>query len=237
VYERRDQRGLASSLNDDIPKVRYTLWYTLRGREERRFHKAEFPGIDARDWLPAAADLQVRVVEPLFSLLKTRLVPSYHGPTRIDAGDSDPDADTLANLRQGPAEVGRAIAENPKYLSAPIDGEALRRLCGLAHQYRFGVRVVWPPMPSELEQALLEHGALTHLQPQMRAVMQDHCLLDDGFDFNRVRTYTASSFHNDMIHLFGDGWEQRYASDLRDFLTTLVDRSVSARALDRQLAP
>ena len=31
---------------------------------------SQFPDIDRRDWLPAAADLQVRVIEPFFFLLK-----------------------------------------------------------------------------------------------------------------------------------------------------------------------
>jgi hypothetical protein len=40
-----------------------------------------------------------------------------------------------------------------------------------------------------------------------------------------------TSFHRDLIHLFGDGWEQRYASDLRGYLTGLADRSTAAAAL------
>jgi hypothetical protein len=35
------------------------------------------------------------------------------------------------------------------------------------------------------------------------------------FDFNRVRTYPAGSFNLDLIHIFGDGWDQHFARDLR----------------------
>jgi hypothetical protein len=30
------------------------------------------------------------------------------------------------------------------------------------------------------------------------------------------------SFHNDMLHHFGDGWEQRYTSDIREYLSGLL---------------
>jgi hypothetical protein len=215
----------------DIRQVRYTLWYTFRGRDERSLLKAEFPEIDGRDWLPAAADLQVRVVEPLLSLLKAQYLTLFRkGPARVPAGSSEPNANAASELRQGPAAVDEAIADNLKYLAAPIHGEVLRRLCALAQRYGFGVEVVWPPMPSELERALIEHGALRTLLGRMHSAMGDRCLVDDGFDFNRLRAYTAASFHLDMIHLFGDGWEQRYASDLRQFLSGLVERNVSAQA-------
>ena len=97
----------------DIRLVRYALWHTFRGQEERKFLKSQFPDIDRRDWLPAAADLQVRVVEPFFSLLKARYLAFRHrGAARIGAGlqDPNPNAPTDAS-KQIPTEVDRAVAE------------------------------------------------------------------------------------------------------------------------------
>jgi hypothetical protein len=217
----------------DIRQVRYTLWYTFRDREERDLLKAEFPDIDDRDWLPAAADLQVRVFEPLLSLLKSQyLALRRKDPARVGAGSSEPDADAPTDAsQQGQAAVDRAIADNLRNLRAPTYVEVLQRLCSLAQQYGFGIKVAWPPMPAELERALLQQGALVPLQRLMRALVADRCLGDEGFDFNRVRTYTASNFHIDMVHLFGDGWEQRYASDLRHYLSALADRHISAEVM------
>ena len=50
-----------------------------------------------------------------------------------------------------------------------------------------------------------------------------NCHIDEITDFNRIRTYTAASFHRDMTHLYGEGWEQRYAGDLRKYLSELPD--------------
>ena len=216
----------------DIRLVRYTLWHTFRGEDERKFLQAQFPDIDSRDWLPAAADVQVRIVEPFFSLLKARYQSLRHrGAPHIGAGFQDPDPNVPADVSKQAADgVERAVAEGRKTIDAPINAEVLRRLCSLGQRYDFRIKLVWPPMAIELESALAESGALLQLQQRMHAIMGDRCQIDDVFDFNKVRTYTISSFHLDMIHLFGDGWEQRYASDLRRYLGGLIDRSSSTEA-------
>ena len=56
----------------DIRLVRYNLWQTFRQPSERAFLKTYFPDIDRRDWLPAIADLQERLVEPFYSFLKQK---------------------------------------------------------------------------------------------------------------------------------------------------------------------
>src|SRR5215475_1145744 len=56
----------------DIRLVRYNLWHAFQQQNERDFLKAYLPDIDGRDWLPAIADLQERIVEPFFSMLKGR---------------------------------------------------------------------------------------------------------------------------------------------------------------------
>ena len=85
-------------------------------------------------------------------------------------------------------------------------------------------------MPAELASMLVGRGALTQLKQELNTIMSTGCQVDEIFDFNRVRTYPATSFHLDFIHLFGDGWEQRYASDLRRYLDELADRSSSSEA-------
>lgn len=216
----------------DIRLVRYTLWHTFRGQEEQSFLKSQFPDIDRRDWLPAAADLQVRVVEPFFSFLKARyLTLRRNDAARIGSGYLDPDPNTpTTTSKPVSAEVDRVVAEGLKTVDTPVNAEVLHRVCALAERYGFRVKLVWPPMAVELESALAAGGALAQLQEKMRAIMAGQCEVEEIFDFNRVRTYTISSFHLDMIHLFGDGWEQRYASDLRHYLSGLVDRSSSTEA-------
>ncbi|MBO0742461.1 MAG: hypothetical protein J2P51_13665, partial [Hyphomicrobiaceae bacterium] len=216
----------------DIRLVRYTLWHTFRGVDEQEFLRDQYPGIESRDWFPAAADVQVRIVEPLFSLLKAHyLALRQHGPDRIGSGSDEPNPDVPADAsRPVPAAIERALAEGLRSVEAPINAALLRRLCQLGQEHGFRIKLAWPPMPSELESTLVSLGALTQFQEELHTIMSTGCQVDTIFDFNRVRTYPATSFHLDLIHLFGDGWEQRYASDLRRYLNDLADRSSSSEA-------
>ena len=213
----------------DIRLVRYSLWYTFTRPDERSFLKTYFPGIDDRDRLPAAADLQVRIVEPMLSLLKQgyrRLHRRGSDPIAVGLRDPDPHApaDQSSN---GVGTLKTAIADARKSELAPVNAAVLRRVCQLSERYHFHLKLVVPPMPAELEKALTADGVLAQLEAHIRGILAEPCRIDEVFDFNRIRTYTMSSFHIDMIHLFGDGWEQRYASDLRGYLRGLADRSSS----------
>jgi hypothetical protein len=216
----------------DIRLVRYTLWHTFRGVDEQEFLRNQYPGIESRDWLPAAADLQVRIIEPLFSLLKSRYLGlRQRGPGRIGSGADEPNPKVATDAsRPLPAAVERALAEGLRNIDAPINTVLLRRLCQLSQEHGFRIKLAWPPMPSELQSVLVGRGALTQFQEELTTIMSRGCAVDEIFDFNRVRTYPATSFHLDLIHLFGDGWEQRYASDLRRYLNELADRSSSSEA-------
>jgi hypothetical protein len=210
----------------DIRHVRYHLWHTFQRDDERSFLKAYLPDIDNRDWLPAVADLQERVVEPFFSFLKAEYL-AYRGreAARIAAGtlEPDPSAATEASTPVAPEVMDVAISERLNTVPAPINSAALSELCRLSEQHGFAINFVWPPMAPEIERAMAARGTLEQLEQHIRGIMKDNCRVDDGiFDFSSLRTYTALSFHRDIIHLFGEGWEQRYASDLRRYLSALL---------------
>jgi hypothetical protein len=207
-----------------IRVVRYNLWHTFRQPEERDFLSTYVPEIGRRDLLPAVMDLQERVVEPLFSLVKQQYL-AFRGkpPGRIAAGpiDPDPDAKTDAAMPADPAAIAAAISEASRAAPAALNAAALRRICALSERYGFRIKLAWPPMALEVASALRASGALARLRLQIGLALGPGCPADEIFDFNAVRTYTTSSFHRDLIHLFGDGWEQRYASDLRHYLNEL----------------
>ena len=209
----------------DIRLVRYNLWHTFRQYDERSFLKAYLPDIDHRDWFPAIADLQVRIVEPLFSWLKRRYLAFRGGEAaRIGSGSLEPDPNAATDVAMvDPSALNETILEGLRTVPAPINTAALRQLCLLSEQHGFRLKVVWPPLVSEIEDAMVASGALAELEGHIRSIMADHCRIDEIFDFNRIRTYTAANFHRDMVHLFGEGWEQRYASDLRRYLSELPD--------------
>jgi len=210
----------------DTRLARYHLWYTFNQPDERRFLKEYLPDIDHRDWLPAILDLQERILEPFFSFLKDRyLAIRKAGPSRIAAGSQDPDPDAPLEFDAATKTITGDSSELNKLdlTPAPVNAESLRQVCRLSEQYGFRVNFVWPPMANELESALIETGILSQLEEQIRSILGDHCRLETVFDFNRIRRYSSSSFHLDMIHLYGAGWEQRYASDLREYLNALPE--------------
>jgi hypothetical protein len=209
----------------DIRLIRYYLWYTFKHPHERSFLRTHIPGIDQRDWLPAAADLQVRIVEPLFSLLKQEYLALRHKTsTEIGAGSETPDPDARTDSNGSNLDALKAaISEGLQVEPTSLNAEVLRRLCELSIRYGFHLKIVFPPVARELEDSFAASGALTQLRAR---ILEDlaTCHVHEIFDFNKLRTYTSASFHVDMIHLYGDGWEQRYASDLRDYLRKLAER-------------
>jgi hypothetical protein len=213
--------------------VRYYLWYTFRQPEERDFLSTYRPEIGQRDWLPAVVDAQERIVEPLFSLMKQRyLAFRKEPPDRIAAGgiDPDPDAKTDASMPADPAAVATAISEASQTIPATMNAAALRRICALSEKYGFRIKLAWPPMADEIASALRASRALSSLRLQIGLALGPDCPVDEIFDFGKVRPYTTSSFYPDLIHLFGDGWEQRYASDLRRYLNELPDYAPAREA-------
>jgi len=208
----------------DIRLVRYNLWHTFQQDDERSFLKTYLPDIDRRDWLPAIADLQERIVEPFFSLLKVQYLSFRRQVTRIASGTLDPDPDTATDVAMVDRNaLSEAISDGLRTVPAPINAAALRKLCLLSEQHGFRVKLAWPPLVAEIEGAMTASGALAELERNVFDIMADHCHVHDIFDFNSIRTYTVANFHRDMVHLFGEGWEQRYASDLRGYLSGLPD--------------
>ncbi len=205
--------------------IRYHLWYTFRQSDERAFIKTYVPQIETRDYLPAILDIQERIFEPFISLLKNLYSASKGtevGPA-IAAGSIEPDPNAAIESRTGPNELSERA--NLSLDVPPINEAALSGICDLSKQYGFELHVVWPPMPAELKSAMMASGALPGLERKLWSLRDKGCRLVSVFDFNEVRAYTG--FRLDMIHLLGDGWEQRFASDLRKYLSSLTVSSSS----------
>jgi len=146
----------------DIRLVRYNLWHTFQRDDERSFLKTYLPDIDHRDWLPAIADLQERIVEPFFSLLKVQYLSFRRQVTRIASGTLDPDPDTATDVAMVDRNaLSEAISDGLRTVPAPINAAALRKLCLLSEQHGFRVKLAWPPLVAEIE------GAISTTFPEM----------------------------------------------------------------------
>jgi len=212
---------------NDTRIARYNLWDTFRQPDERDFLRTYVPGIDQRDWLPAILDVRERLVEPFFSFLIQRsLVP------HIEAGSLSANADAPVEFAVR-AEVveDQVFGESRNLAVSAMNAEALSRLCNLGKNYGFRIEIVWPPMPSQLNSMLTSSGALTELEARIRSIMEGgYCDFGGFTDFNKIRTYPNLAFGNDLTHLLGDGWEQRYSADMREYLTSLRKKPTGRQA-------
>ena len=216
---------------NDARLARYHLWHTFNQPEERQFLETYVPGIAQREWFPAILDVQERIVEPILSLLKQRyLAFRTIAERRVETGSLSASAQAPVEFSARDEKAGgdqtRLLAGRRDLSMAPVNAEALTRLCGLSKAYGFRVELAWSPIPAELEHLLTSSGALHGLEDEIKSIMgEGHCEFAGFIDFNKMRSYPNLSFHNDMLHLFGDGWEQRYASDVREYLSSLLHPS------------
>jgi hypothetical protein len=214
---------------ENDPRIaRYHLWHTFNQPEERKFLETYVPGITVRDWFPAILDVQERIVEPFFSLLKQQyLALRTEDERRVDNGSLSASAaapvEFAARDEKATGDQADTLAGRRDLSIAPVNAETLSRLCGLSRTYGFRVELAWSPIPAQLEHILTSSGALQGLEAEIRSIMDDgRCDFAGFIDFNKTRSYPNLGFHNDMLHLFGDGWEQRYTSDIRDYLSGLL---------------
>src|SRR5215475_529393 len=204
---------------------RYHLWHTFSRPNERDFLRINHPGMSRRDALPAILDLQEQVLDPIVSLVKLRLAAARSGaPLTIPGGWIIPTAEApvMHSTNSDLMVEDQVTADERNLTLAPVNAAALTELCKLSTEKGFAMHIAWPPMPGSVAEALSSSGALLGLEARMRRLMQDRCRLGGFFDFNKRRPYPNSSFQHDRLHLFGDGWEQRYASDLREYLGGLL---------------
>jgi hypothetical protein len=200
---------------DDAREARYNLWYTFGRQDERDFLRTYFPGIDARDWLPAVLDIQERLIEPFFSILA-----QWRQPPRIEDGSLIANGDAPVEFAaRAETDDDQVFLDKRDLAPSAMNTEALRMLCNLGKKHGFKIDIAWPPMPAQLEKLLTSDGQFTQLETRIRSIMDDgHCDFEGFTDFNRIRTYPNLAFRNDLTHLFGDGWEQRYTADMVKYL-------------------
>jgi hypothetical protein len=210
---------------EDPRLARYHLWYTFNRPGEREFLETYIPGVGDRDSFPAILDLQERIVEPLLSTLKQQyLALRNKGDLHIDTGFLKASADApveYASRDESTAGAKDVFAGQRDLTMAAVNEKVLTSVCDLSRLYGFRIELAWSPIPAQLEAVLTSSGALSELETKIRSIMDGHCDYSGFTDFNKIRTYPNLSFHNDMLHLFGDGWEQRYTADMREFLNGL----------------
>ena len=220
---------------EDPRLARYHLWYTFNRPEEREFLRTYIPEITDRDRFPAILDLQERIVEPLLSLLKQHyLAIRKRDDLRIDSGFLKANVEApveFAARDESATGESDVFASHRDLTLATVNAEVLTRVCDLSRKYGFRVQLAWSPIPAQLETILVSSGALSGLETKIQSILDGRCDYSAFTDFNKIRTYPNLGFHNDLLHLFGDGWEQRYTVDMRQYLSGLR-HSVGAHVID-----
>src|SRR5262249_18819370 len=153
-------------------------------------------------------------VEPVLSLLRHHdRALRKKDEFRIDAGVLSASEDApveYASRDESALERADAFARERDLTMTALGAEVLNRVCDLSRMYGFRVNVAWSPIPAQLQTILTRSGALSDLEAEIQSIMEGRCDYSTFADFNKIRIYPNSSFHNDLVHLYGDGWEQRY---------------------------
>ncbi len=199
--------------------VHYYMWKTFSRPNEHAFLKKYMPTIDARDWYPAALDLQERVLEPLITLVK-------RGPAHFTTPPPAPDPNAPvepASRNQAAIVTQDDRLASPATLSlAPLFAASIADMCRLSRQYDFVLNIVWAPMPQRVEQGRVQSGQLGALEDQLKAVFASTgCNAGPFFNMSDVETFT--NFDSGAFHLRGSGWEERAASILARYIQSLPD--------------
>ncbi len=197
----------------------YYMWRTFSRPEEHALLKTYMPSIDARDWYPAAMDLQERILEPLITLFKR--APAHFNPPPPAA---DPNAPVEpASRNEAAIETQDQRLASPATLSlAPLFAASVGDMCRLSRQYGFVLNIVWAPMPVRVEQGRVRSGQLGALEDQLKAVFaKTGCDAGPFFNMSDVETFT--NFDSGAFHLRGSGWEERAAGILARYIQSLPD--------------
>jgi hypothetical protein len=206
--------------------ARHNFWSTFNRQDERDFLRTYIPGIDGRDLLPAVLNVQERIVEPFSSYFVYR-----RRAPRIEAGSLSANSEAPVELAlRAATEEEEAFGDKRDLTLSAINAGALGRICSLGNNYGFRTEIVWPPIPAQLENMLISSGALTELETKIRSIMVGSCDFGGFTDFNKIRTYPNLAFRNDLAHLLGDGWEQRYTADMIKYLNGLYHQTPAVPA-------
>ena len=201
---------------DSAQLLHYYDWNVYTLPRERAFMRQYIPGIDARETLPAALNIQENILERLVSLTK-RTPPSFPEGERVPnpAVVTEPVTGDRMDLA-----IQRQRLQKGLSLGA-LEMAVLRDVCRLSEHYGFKLVMVWPPLPSPISKEWRGSGQMAALDASIAQVGGKDCRRGPGFDVNSLRAYT--NFNRDGFHLHGSDWEERYAADLSAFIATLPD--------------
>jgi hypothetical protein len=218
------------TIEEDVGQYRRYLWSLFRQPDEHIFLHSLYPTIANHDMLPAVLNTQERIVEPFLSLL-TR------GPAKYDELGLDPRGDVPlepASFNAAADSTIELIRDDPLKLTQSGQ-KAINKICQLSAQYGFSVEFLWSPSHVSAVSAWKESGRFAALEQEIRDAAQS-CVNISFYNSNDVIAYP--SFDHEGTHLRGEGWKQRFTSDLRNHLMALINpKPEISRAGSRRASP
>jgi hypothetical protein len=184
---------------------------------EKDFLSRNYPSYVDYRWKPAAFNMTARLGEPLFSLAR-------HPGTNIwippEVAAEHPVLEHFPGGEVDTAKINKRIKNSSDI--RPEGVAILAELSRLAQQYKFELKIVWPPMLPLIHDGVVTTGRLAALEKRINEIVRSEGSSVTFFDTNSLRVYP--SFDPDLIHIKGAGWEQTYANDLLSFVNSQVNR-------------
>jgi hypothetical protein len=170
-------------------------------------------------------DVRERLIDRLSGLIK-RSLPDVPRPSTVPDPDRrvEPPSENLAKAK----EIDARIAGDRSVPIRDLEKASLGGICDLARRHDIKMEVVWPPAPKAVAEALATDGVYSRLDSQIADIFRQGGCHADFFNLNSVREY--ANFHLDAMHVLGEGWEERVASDYRAYLSQLPPRQKPASA-------
>jgi hypothetical protein len=203
--------GIASTT-----QLHHYLWPTFSKPEEHALLKRFLPDIDYQDRLPAAMDMGGRIGDRFYGLFK-RTSPELPFPSVFPTPSkkTEPISENLATASTMTARVKGDLPLSVRHLEM----ESLSQICDLTMKHSIEIKVVWPPAPINVAEEFRRSNIYLHLQQQIAEAFKSRGCYTTFLDMNSLHEY--GNFRLDAMHVRGEGWEERVASDYHDFLAQL----------------
>jgi hypothetical protein len=204
-----------------MEKAPFNLYVTsvFTSPDEREFLQKNYADYVDYRWKPAALSVETKVVEPLFSLVRSPGDEIWAAP---DVPSPTPRLERFADDEVDPI-VFKGRVDMPSDVR-PEARATLAEICKLSQRYEFEFHLIWAPVEPRLRATLEANGSLQRVNQELAQVFAANHVSVAIADSSTKRDYPY--FDRNLIHIKGSGWEQAYADQLGSYIHDFDERAI-----------